>query len=188
MGQWDRGEMAMVFVGALNAGSISLAFDPELATNAANPYRKDYGFRRNYETGIRDNSSTPTPLNLADNTVLRQLATRWEEEKKEFDVDDMVDEEVQRERREQKLKKLCEIAKESKTELKLLDGINYFYSKKDEFNLEYNLYNGFKSNQERAKQREQKYEYEDKVREARSFVETGAGIFMKKGIEMGKFN
>lgn len=188
LGQWDKGEMAVVLVGGLNAGSISLGFDAELATNAANPYRKDYGFRRNYETGIRDNSSTLTPLNLADNAVLKELAMRWEEEKKEFDVDDMVDEKVQRERREQKLKKLREIAEESKTELKLLDGISYFYSRKDELSLEYNLYNNFKSNQERAKQREEKYEYEDRAKEARKFVETGAGIFIKKGVEMGNFN
>ena len=36
-GDWDQGKFCMVFVGALNVGSIELVFDPELKTNSKIP-------------------------------------------------------------------------------------------------------------------------------------------------------
>jgi phosphatidylserine decarboxylase len=49
-GQWELGEMAMIFVGALNVGSISLHFDSGISTNARKPNVGDYSWRKDYET------------------------------------------------------------------------------------------------------------------------------------------
>ena len=86
--------MAMVFVGALNVGSISLHFDSELKTNMFNPYQINYGFRRDYQTGIKESFLVPKELNLADNRVLKNLANSWNLLKKEFDIKDIINEEI----------------------------------------------------------------------------------------------
>jgi len=186
VGQWDKGEMGMIFVGGFGIGSISLTFDTELKTNSSEAHKKEYGLRRDYEAGIKEKSLSLKELNLVDNEVMGHLAKQWEERKKEFVIDDMVNQGIQSERREQKWNKLKEI--EGKLNLNLLEKIGYFYSKKDELELEHNLYNGFRSNLERVKERSERYEYEDKAKEAKNFVETTAGIFIKKGVEMGMFN
>jgi len=60
-GQWEMGEMAIIFVGALNVGSISLHFDSGIKTNARKPHVGDYSWRKDYETKeVKDISEAKT--------------------------------------------------------------------------------------------------------------------------------
>ncbi len=124
---------------------------------------------------------------MTKNMTLEQMARVWRGFSKEFDLGDMVDEGVQSVRREQKRVRLQELEDES-LKLKQLRGIHYFYSPKDEVSLEHNIFNEFKSSMEKMKERESRYEHDERSKNATQFTETTEGIFVKKGAEMGMFN
>ena len=65
IGQWEKGEMVMTFVGALNIGSMHFHFDPEVESNFSNPHKSDYSLKKDYQSKLQPN---PT---------ITQLESQW---------------------------------------------------------------------------------------------------------------
>lgn len=71
-GEWEKGEMAITFVGALNVGSISLNFDPELKTNVKHYYNQKYSAVNEYQK-----NNVQTDINENEKILVNKLEKKW---------------------------------------------------------------------------------------------------------------
>jgi phosphatidylserine decarboxylase len=65
IGQWEKGEMVMTFVGALNIGSMHFHFDKEVRSNFPDPHKSDYSLKKEYQNKLQ-----PNP-------IITQLESQW---------------------------------------------------------------------------------------------------------------